>query len=176
MPSNNACVIRIETMPGKFALEQLRSAKIELENILMEYLNDNSIGRLFHHFALSCRHLHPQRGNSCVYQRNPWQLNEMGYMSVVELPHIGNDFHVSHIFSTLSRIHKTGCTMKVIDRFGRFPTRFASHVWVWGKRPEDVDEAVGILNDANKQHTQNWSWKHTFGFGASAQKMLTRPN
>jgi len=177
MPSNNSVsVIRIETMPGKFALEQLRSAKVELENILMEYLNDNSIGRLFHHFALSCRHLHPQRGNSCVYQRNPWQLNEMGYMSVVELPKIGNDFHASHIFSTLSRVRKTGCTMKVIDRFGRFPTRFASHVWVWGQRPEDVDEAVGILNDANKHHAQNWSWKHTFGFGASAQKMLTRPN
>eukprot|EP00984_Skeletonema_dohrnii_P021230 scaffold10543_cov71-Skeletonema_dohrnii-CCMP3373.AAC.1 len=66
--------------------------------------------------------------------------------------------------------------MKVIDRFGRFPTRFASHVWVWGQCPEDVDEAVGILNDANKQHAQNWSWKHTFGFGVNAQKMLTRPH
>lgn len=142
------------------AIGNIHLAKIELEDILLNYLNhDNCIGRLFHDLALSCRHLHPQGASSCVYQRNPWAPNEMGYMSVVELPYIGKDFHRSHILAQslriLSRVCQTGCTMKLVDSSGRYRTRLCDpYVWVWGQQPGDVDEAVKILNDANKEHVK----------------------
>jgi hypothetical protein len=166
MPKHDANIIRIETTPGKFAIESLRKAKIELENVFLDYLNrDGSIGRLFYDLALSCQHLHPQRGRSCVYQRNPWQPNEMGYMSVVELPYIGNDWnkaHSGHILGKgngiLRRVGSVGCSITIVDKWGRVRTNWPAckpYVWVWGHKPGYVDEAVQILNDANKEHVND---------------------
>jgi len=165
MPSHGANVIRIETNPGKFAIESLRKAKIELENFFLDYLNlDGCIGRLFYDLAFFCQHLHPQRGKSCVYQRNPWKPNEMGYMSVVEVPYIGNDWHTHHLFNkefrTLSRVHSVGCKALIIDKRGRYKTDWRTckpYVWVWGYKPGDVDEAVKILNDVNMLHKNTCS-------------------
>lgn len=145
------------------AAGNIRLAKTELEDILCEYLKgDNSVGRLFHDLALSCRHLHPQNAiaSTCVYQRNPWIPKEIGYMSVVELPCIGKDFHTSHILApslrTLSRVSRTGCIIKLVERSGRYRTRWCDpYIWVWGLRPGDVDEAVNILNDANREHVKH---------------------
>ena len=163
---HDANIIRIETVPGKFAIESLRKAKIELENIFLDYLDrDGSIGRLFFDLAFSCQHLHPQRGSSCVYQRNPWQPNEMGYMSVIELPYIGNDCNKAHTFhllgkkiGTLRKVGSVGCTIKIVDRRGRVITNWVAckpYVWVWGHKPGDVDKAVQIMNDANREHVNN---------------------
>lgn len=166
MLSHGANVIRIETNPGKYAIDSLRKAKIELENFFLHYLNlDGCIGRLFYELALSCQYLHPQRGRSCVYQRNPWEPNEMGYMSVVEVPY-SNDwnretsFHSRHLltkeFGVLRQVSQVGCTIKVVDKRGRVPTKWTKpYVWVWGHRPGDVDDAVQILNDANREHMKN---------------------
>jgi hypothetical protein len=167
MSSHGSNVIRIETNPGKYAIDSLRKAKIELENFFLEYLNsDGCIGRLFYDLAVSCQYLHPQRGRSCVYQRNPWETNEMGYMSVVELPFLGNDwggahtFHSRHLlskeFQVLSRVRSVGCTVMVVDRRGRVPTKWTKpYVWVWGHKPGDVDDAVQILKDANREHANS---------------------
>lgn len=152
-------------MPGKFAIESLRKAKIELENFFLDYLDcDGAIGRLFHDLALSCQHLHPQRGRSCVHQRNPWEPNEMGYMSVVELPY-KKDFNkpqTLHLLSkklgTLGRVRSVNCTLKIVDRRGRVQTKWITckpYVWVWGHKPGDVDEAVQIVNAANREHMNN---------------------
>jgi len=164
IPSHGANVIRIETNPGKFAIERLRRAKIELENFFFDYLNrDNCVGRLFYDLALSCQPLHPQRGKSCVYQRNPWERNEMGYMSVVELPYSysgkDRDWHTHHLFSkdfkALSRVRAAGCTVSIVDKRGSIKTNWLTckpHVWIWGNKPGDVDEAVKILNEINWMH------------------------
>lgn len=135
---------------------------MELENFFLDYLNsDNCIGRLFYDLALSCQHLHPQRGRSCVYQRNPWEGNEMVYMSVVEVPYSRKDgnFHTFHLFSkdfrALGRVNSVGCTVKIVDKNGRLKTNWLTckpHVWVWGNKPGDVDEAVKILNEINWMH------------------------
>ena len=157
--SNESNIIRIDTEPGRHAFEDLRGAKVELENVLLSYVSrDGCIGRLFHDLALSCQHLHPQRGSTCVYQRNPWEPNEMGYMSVVELPNIANqDFHGNHL---LSRKHRTlklvPAIMILVNRQGRFPTRWCNpYVWLFGRTPGDVDEAVKIVNEANRMHVSS---------------------
>jgi len=140
-------------------MENLCRTKIEVENALLKYLNhDGAIGRLFHDLALSCPRFHPQRGNFCIYQRNPWEPNgEMGYTSVVELPYIGKDFHGYHMLDpelrVLSRVKRAGCFMLLIQRSGRFPTQWCNpYVWVWGTQPGNVDTAVKILKDANQEH------------------------
>ena len=154
---SNEAEIRIETKPGRYASEDIRGAKCELENALVSYLNrDACIGRLFHDLALSCNQLHPQRGSSSVYQRNPWNLNEMGYMSVVELPSIANqEFHGTHLLSrqlrTLSQVQPA--TMILVDPEGRFPSRFCKpHVWLFARKSRDVDAAVKIVTSANRLH------------------------
>lgn len=164
MQPHESHIITIETKPGKFAIDSLRMAKIELENIFLDYLNhDGAIGRLFFDLAVSCQHLHPQRGRTCVHQRNPWQPDEMGYMSVVELPFIrmdGNEVsHCHHIRTKRVLSRCVGCDITVVDKGrGRVQTRWVAcnpYILVWGTKPGDVDEAVRILNDVNREHVSH---------------------
>lgn len=161
--SGNNDIIRIETKSGKFAIESMRKAKLELENFFLHYLkHDGCIGRLFYDLALSCHNLHPRRGGSCVLQRDPWNPSEMGYVSIVDIPYVGNNWktcHKQHLMGkehrVLSRVKNAGCTVRIVDRAGRIKTKWVAckpYVWVWGERPGDVDAAVQILNDANKEH------------------------
>src|SRR6056300_625998 len=163
--SNEPCnVITIEAKPGRYAIDSIRKAKIELENMFLNYLqHDGCIGRLFFDLAMSCQNLHPQRGRYCVHQRNPWEPRDMGYMSVVDLPFIGENgkAHNGHILSKKAsrvrgRMSQLGCNITVVERDGRrFPTNWITcrpYIFVWGHKPGDVDEAVEVLNDANREH------------------------
>ena len=83
----------------------------------------------------------------------------MGYMSVLEVPYLGTTAHTRHLLSkelrVLSRVRSVGCTMKFVDKRGRIPTNWVAckpYVWLWGHKPGDVDDAVKILNDANREH------------------------
>ena len=149
----------------KYAIDDIRKAANDLESALLEYIrHDGSQGRLFYDLAWKCKLLHPRGGahSTVVQQRNPFIQNKMGWVNVVELPHVVEGattlYHHAFMFHNRCALLKkmnqeTNCEIKVCHNEARLRTNLcAPYVFVFGSSPAKVDRAVEILQNEIQTH------------------------
>ena len=151
-------------------------AKERLEDALVTYTGDDpSIGRLFYDIAMSCSLFH-QRYGSIVEQRSPYRdisiKGVRSFMNIVELPfvrdetgkeHYHGNFIVNPSLGILARMNReTGCRAKLCGREFGEPMKYSKpYIWVGGRDPNRVADAVEILKAAIRQHRRrcNCYWE-----------------
>lgn len=163
--------IYIESKPGPSSpKDNIKWATEELEHSLLEYIHYQEYGRLFYDLARSCSFLHYKSKGTAVVQRNPFSLNQQGWLDIVELPYHQDHFtgqkvyHTRHIFSNaiglLSRINsETGCLIKVCEHEPSTGETLMCdpYVFVFGQYLKHVDRAVMALKDAIRKHSRECS-------------------
>lgn len=163
----NPITITVQSFSRATALRDLDYARELLQDLLLDYMDvvhdDGSKNRMLYEVASTIIIVQGDKNVDILQDLRPRDSTSRavrtkndGFMTIVELPFTSKkDYHAGYllVYPVLSRIKKNNCRIKVCGNQFRVPLKLCDpHVVVTGRRWQDVDSAVAVLQQFIRGH------------------------